>query len=281
MSKKMLLVGLVIGLFVGLLVGYVVALRSVDTTALESRISELEGQVSSLQSQIVGKDKVISNLQSQIRDKDATVSELESEIRDKDSAILKLQSQIAEYEDEVDRLETENQGLQSQLENATAHLDALQVELENVKTTYEALQTSYAELEANYEDVNKRFTALLETLNISVLKNWTRTTEFNLTAGPPKTFTYEIPYGILWDVTISFSGDYISIDISYRRGEVRGYVGGSGYALTEKSLYLYGTIKIDYYDDGGGTIRVTCNVVPTDYPWAGARAHAIFDKTRA
>lgn len=273
MSKKTLLVGLIIGLFIG----YVVSLRSANIISFESKIRELEGQVVSLQSQIGEKDEIISSLQFQIKDKDAIVSELELKIADKNITISELQSKIAKFEGEVDRLETENQGLQSRLENASAYLAALQAELENIKMTYEALQASYAELEVSYEDVSKRFTSLLETLNISVLKNWTRTTEFNFTAGPPKTFTYEIPYGILWDVTISFSGDYIWIDISYRRGEVRGYVGGSGHALTEKALHLHGTIRVDYYDDGS-KITVTCNVVPTKYPWAGRNAYAVFSK---
>lgn len=65
--KAVVVIVLVIGLIGGLAVGYNIAPQGVgtDTTALEQRISQLEGQVSTLQSQMQEKDSQISNLTSQ------------------------------------------------------------------------------------------------------------------------------------------------------------------------------------------------------------------------
>jgi len=81
-TKLALVIGLVIGLIGGLIgglaVGYNVAPlgAGTDTTALEQRISQLEGQVSTLESQIQEKNTQIADLQSQIEELEVLVPPL-------------------------------------------------------------------------------------------------------------------------------------------------------------------------------------------------------------
>jgi len=88
-TKLALVVGLVLGLIGGLVgglaVGYNVAPQGTgtDTTALEQRISQLEGQVSTLESQI-------SSLQSQIQEKDTKITGLQSQIEELEALVPPL-----------------------------------------------------------------------------------------------------------------------------------------------------------------------------------------------
>jgi len=107
MVKKILVIMLVLGLVFGLIAGYSLAPKGVDTTVLEGRITELEGQLSAFQSQIRDKDEVISNLESQIREKDATISKLQTNLSEKDDQIAVLEAQVKEKDAMISTLQEE------------------------------------------------------------------------------------------------------------------------------------------------------------------------------
>ena len=66
METKVLFVGLIVGLLVGSLLGYAVAPSGVDTTALESQISDLNSQVNTLQSQVQTKNETVAQLEEDV-----------------------------------------------------------------------------------------------------------------------------------------------------------------------------------------------------------------------
>jgi len=106
MVKKILVIMLVLGLVFGLIAGYILAPKG-DTTVLEERITELEGQLSALNNQIKEKEGVISELQIKLSENDAQVADLEAQITEKDTTISKLQKNLSEKDAMISTLQEE------------------------------------------------------------------------------------------------------------------------------------------------------------------------------
>jgi len=95
-----------LGLVFGLIAGYSLAPKG-DTTVLEERITELEGQLSALKNQIEEKEGVISELQIKLSENDAQVADLEAQIKEKDTTISKLQTNLSEKDAMISTLQEE------------------------------------------------------------------------------------------------------------------------------------------------------------------------------
>jgi len=106
MVKKISVIMLVLGLVFGLIAGYILAPKG-DTTVLEERITELEGQLSALNDQIEEKEGVISELQIKLSENDAQVADLKAQITEKDTAISKLQTNLSEKDAMISALQEE------------------------------------------------------------------------------------------------------------------------------------------------------------------------------
>lgn len=117
------------------------------------------------------------------------------------------------------------------------------------------------------------YTDLLNSLNMTVIEDFSQTIEFNFSAGTSKTWEFLIPeYGIVWETMLDFSGNRICTKMAWRRGEERYIVGSSGESLTYKGSedivyygyqeYLWGSVTVDYYlreRDLKG-VYVTCTI---------------------
>lgn len=216
------------------------------------------------------------------------------------------QSPIPEYKEEVDGLESENLELQSQQEQLKEDYKDLQDQLDNITATlystqcslkdlqkelgeslanYDALQLSYEELEGDFKELNLTHMGLLNTLEIQALKNYSREIPFELDAGyqgnAHKTCTFDIGYGILMDVDIDFTsnGEYgskASIDISWRRGEDRGYLGGLVNAPSESARVVHGVAYCEIFDEGEDCMWVKAGAQLTEFSWIKREASTVF-----
>ena len=105
---------LVLGLVFGSIAGYSLAPKE-DTTVIEKRITQLEGQLSALNNQIAEKDRVISELQIRLSENDAQVANLEAQIAEKDAAISRLQTNLTKKDDQIADLEGQISTLQEKV----------------------------------------------------------------------------------------------------------------------------------------------------------------------
>ena len=194
----------------------------------------------------------------------------------------KLETQISLLENQVSSLESQVTGLENEKSVLESHIFNLETELSDAKTMLaKTTQTLF--------DANERYTALLNTLNMTIIMNFTQSIEFNVTAGTGKTWEFLIPnYGIIWEAKISFSGTYVSMSHAWRRGAERVFVGSSGISLIYKGSadivyygiqdHLWGTISVDYYLDerNPNKIWVTSNII-TNLPTISRSGSAYID----
>ena len=193
------------------------------------------------------------------------------------------QSPIAGYKEEVDRLEAENLGIREKKAQLLEENAALQDQLEVVTTNLSSTRSSLKDLQKENNQLSDQYEALIATLDAYGIKNWTRTISYNITAGTEKTWTFLIPkYNIFWEATISFSSTYVSMIHSWRMDDKRGFVGSSGLSLDCEARpygpqkFLFGTIKVDYYDDGKGRVWVNGSIL-TQFPDVSQGGTAYFD----
>ena len=139
------------------------------------------------------------------------------------------------------------------------------------------------------EEVQQIYNDLLGALNMTIVQDYTQSIEYNISAGTERTWEFFIPkYGIVWEAKISFSGSYVSMSHSWRRGDERVFVGSSGISLTEKDYadlvyygiqeHLWGTITVDYYlhETYPDKLWVTGSIT-TNLPTISRLAHAYID----
>lgn len=196
------------------------------------------------------------------------------------------QSPIAGYKQEIDRLEMENLGirekksqlleeytaLQVQLDDVREDLSSTKQSLQNLQNDYDSLQMEFdyileklAKAEEDYEELNNSYVGLLDTLGFLNAKNYSRTNNFNLTAGQAKSFTYDIGHGIIWEIDISFDGRKGWVSIFWRRGDRGGVITSGCDTLTERLPYVSGTAKTKVYEDGD-IINIITSVMVTEFP---------------
>ena len=137
------------------------------------------------------------------------------------------------------------------------------------------------------DDLRQEYEDLLDSINMAVVEGFTQTIEYNISAGTDEIWEFWIPkYGIIWEASISFSGIYISMAHSWRRGDERYFAGSSGLALDRPDIpnqyypgqeYLWGTITVDYYlAEDPGKLWVKGSIV-TNLPRIGRSAQSYID----
>jgi len=183
------------------------------------------------------------------------------------------QSPIAEYKEDIDRIEAENLGIResydtlhsdhvkltSEYSNLTAEKDTLAKILSLLERKYESLQNSHSslessfnELESSLEKLENDYRGLLTTLSILDAKNYSRTEEFELPAGQTLRYEYDVGFGIIWVVDISFThhgGSRFECYISWWQGEQGGLVSGGSDTLEQSFPSITGTVSTDVYDE--------------------------------
>ena len=216
------------------------------------------------------------------------------------------QSSLARYKDEIDMLEAENLDLKGQREQLLEEYTTLQDQLEDIKESLtqstraytdllqeqEQLTLSCDELQEEYTSLSKQlklledeneylnlsYEGLIETMELFRVSNFSRRTELNLSAGPTKTYRYDIGYGIIWEVVVEFTGRTVGFGMSWIRGENRGSVGGMGCSLTERPSTVNILIQLDIYDTGGDYIEVSCDAECLEFPWISKSSGGRFTK---
>jgi len=184
------------------------------------------------------------------------------------------QSPIAGYKEEIDELETENlhlKELKSQLLEENIAFQDLMEEVNESLTqcshNYEELQEDYVtlnekhinleddfnQLESSLEILENNYRGLLTSMRIIDAKGYSRTEEFDLPAGQTLRYEYDVGFGIIWVVDISFThhgGSRFECYISWWQGEQGGLVSGGSDTLEQSLLSITGTVSTDVYDEG-------------------------------
>ena len=205
-----------------------------------------------------------------------------------------LQEHAAMLESQLNSATAEKASLESQLNSAIVDKASLQTAKKDLEEQVNILTQEKTNLCTQINAINKekqdaldKYNLLLDTLNATVIKNWIQTIQYNISAGTNKVWTFVIPErGILWDVEIQFSATYVGMIYSWRQGDKRGFVGSSGMSLVAidhpylpyygPQQYLYGTIKVNYFDDGKGRLWVDAYLT-TQFDQINRGGEAYFD----
>jgi len=103
---------------------------------------------------------------------------------------------------------------------------------------------------------------------------------YNIPAGTRQTWSFDCGYGIIWEATIEFSSDYVSLIFGYRLNGKRYFVGSSGRSLSHlgypPQTNLYGKIYCDVYDGDYPTIWVR-GYISTQFPEIDRSGNAYID----
>jgi hypothetical protein len=190
--------------------------------------------------------------------------------------VTSLETQLSTEANEKTTLQQQITSLNSEKTSLEGQVSSLIVE----KTSFSNQINTLAEEKQNAID---DYDELANTLNATLVKNYTQTITYNITAGTNKVWTFVIPEkGILWDAEIQFSAPYVGMIYSWRQGDKRGFVGSSGMSLDCEARpygpqkFLYGTIKVDYYDDGKGRLWIDAYLT-TQFDQVNRGGEAYFD----
>ena len=247
-------IGIVVGLLVGAPIGYSIAFPS---------FRNYEDQIEDLQSLVLDLGKNVTQLEQEYSELEEIV---ERERKSSSSAYSALESLYRDVEKKYSEVEPT--------------IKALNASYQLLEGNYTLLLNSSlereAELLASAQEINSSYTSLLNTLNIYEMNNLTRVVHYSITDAQDKSYTFNVGYGILWDVELIHKINRITISISWRRGELRGLLGITTYDLPKEHATVFGTIKTEIYDaaDRGD---VVC-VVSTNYPDILRTGHDVFMK---
>lgn len=115
------------------------------------------------------------------------------------------------------------------------------------------LEVQVNELESSLEKLENDYRGLLTTMRIIDSKNYSKTEEFEIPAGQTIKYEYDVGYGIIWVVDISFThhgGSRFECYISWWQGEQGGLVSGGSYTLEQFFPSIIGTVSTNIYDEG-------------------------------
>ncbi|MBA7647083.1 hypothetical protein ES703_54853 [subsurface metagenome] len=204
-------------------------------------------------------------------------------------------SPVSSLMEEIDQLEAECDSLDLAVQDLADELDSTQELLVEEQRDVALLEQRYMEmlvidkenlvliqqvidLEAENEYLNLSYEGIIETMELFRVSNFSRRTELNLSAGPTKTYRYDIGYGIIWEVTVEFTGRTLGYAMSWIRGDKRGSEGGMGASLTESPSNVNILIQLDIYDTGGNDITVSCDAECLEFPWISKSSGGRFAK---
>ncbi len=174
------------------------------------------------------------------------------------------------------------QGLQDRIDDLEEQINDRDIQIATLQSQLAYLNQSHQELQADYEELNDNYSALLDTLGFIDAKNYSRTDSFNLTAVQTKSFNYDVGYGIIWEATIEFSSDYVTIIFAYNFNDTRYFVGSSGQSLSylgyPPQTDLCGTIQVEVYDGDYPEIWIH-GYVSTQFPEVDRSATELINVT--
>jgi len=249
---KMISIAVVIALIVGAGAGYMVGNSPVSSLMEERDQLEAEYHSSSL-----------------------AVQSLEAELNSTQELLAEGQRNWELFRERYLVMLWENQEFKEQVIDLEVEIIGLQNDYQHMFDEYEELHDYYMELEEEYEKLNENYLGLLDTLNYLDAKNYSRTNNFNLTAGQSTSFTYDIGQGIIWKIDINFDGSKGWVGIYWRRGDQGGIITGGSDTLTEKIPYISGTANTEIYEDGD-MINIFTSVMVTDFPSTSRTGHGRF-----
>jgi len=187
--------------------------------------------------------------------------------------------QISSLEGRNDVLQNTVNGLEIELADVTESLVQSNEDRDSVESNYNELQedyvilngsyidleTQFIELESSLEKLENDYRGLLSTLSIIDAKNHSKTNNFELIAGQTKRYEYDVGYGIIWIVDISFDGSRFTCYINWRQGEQGGCVSGGCDTLEQVFPSIKGTVSTNVYDEGD-VLFIRSNVNIPDIP---------------
>jgi len=187
------------------------------------------------------------------------------------SELISLQTQFKEISDELDNYTTQVIILNEELDTCQKEIEELNEDLSNLQEAEDKLLYTNAELETenvqiknDYQRLAKNYSYLIEYLEIIELKNYTRKVDYSINLGEEKVWKFYLPYGAIWEATITLSYDKVIMSHSWISGENRKFVGSSSrpfshIAVTGKD-HLNGSITCNWYEEGS-SIYVSCSIL--------------------
>ena len=179
--------------------------------------------------------------------KESNISDLSSEIDSAMAIIDEQENNIASLEIQVAALENDKIEDQRQIEELSSDLDL-------INQSYIGLQNTL-----NFHSLSDNSRELIFTLNTS-------------TSGYDENIiTFDVGYGILMDVFVSQSSSTyeseIDIELSWRRGDRRGFLVGLGNAQAEGYEVVTVRAYCEIYDESSNQMWIKVGAQIVELPW--------------
>ncbi|MFH2109754.1 MAG: hypothetical protein ABIJ47_00685 [Candidatus Bathyarchaeota archaeon] len=149
------------------------------------------------------------------------------------------------------------------------------------------MENQYEELSTEFEEFKLSYALLLNKSGVYSLSNFSREVQFTLDAGnyglDETTVEIDVGYGVIMEVYVKLvtNGEYesvIDLELSWRRGDQRGFLVGLGNAPAQTSKMVHGTAFCEMYDADDDRIWVKVGGRITEYPWIEKDRLTVFSK---
>lgn len=215
---------------------------------------------------------VVDEYKDTIRGQGIAIQNAIDRMEQKDAKLVELNQ---EYADEI--------GAHNDTIRKVRHLEE---ELATAEKTIEILEDEISTLGDEVEYLTASYNGLLNTLNLFRLSNFSRrfteVLECTTPGSKSKTWEFDAGYGVIMVITFGWSKTayqgYISTEVSWKRGDQRGYLGSSGYAVAEKPDSITVEVWCEVYDAGEEYFNVDAGAKPLEFPWTGAGRSGRFRK---
>jgi hypothetical protein len=177
---------------------------------------------------------------------------------------LQLNDLTVEYESQIGALVDENAGLQDRVSE-------LESEVDEAGERFTRLNTSYS--------------MLLETMGFYDAKNFSMEVlvplEVIYKGQERRVTTFDVGYGVLIDVEVGLTsygmqGSDIDIEVSWRRGEQRGFLIGSGNAPVEAVQEATVRVFCEIFDEKSDEMWVKAGAQIVEIPWVKKEGMTVF-----
>ena len=188
-----------------------------------------------------------------------------------DSLLEQYETLSGQYDDLLEQHFYEISEQYEELSSMRAEQEELMEEIAELRLLAQAvidLEVQLNELESSLGKLENDYRGLLTTLSIIDAKNYSITEGFEIPAGQIIKYEYDVGYGIIWIVDISFThhgGSRFECYISWRQGEQGGLVSGGSYTLEQLFPSIIGTVSTNIYDEGD-VLFIRSNVNVPDVP---------------
>ena len=175
-------------------------------------------------------------------------------------------------------------GILGELEGDYDKLASVRTSLEE---NYSKLKTEKEDLETEYSVLKSEYDSLKNRSGVYSLSNFSREVQFTLDAGnyglDEKTIEIDVGYGVIMEVYVKLvtNGEYeskIDLELSWRRGDQRGFLVGLGNAPAQTSKMVHGIAFCEIYDEDNDKIWIKVVGRITDYPWIEKDKITVFSK---